>query len=101
MIDQLREKIRRGQLEYSLHAVRLMVTRNISPAEIAECVLAGEVIEDYPDDKYGPSCLVFGRTKGGRALHFQCSHPSRALVKVITAYEPDQVEWDETLKQRK
>jgi hypothetical protein len=101
MIDQLRQKISDGRIEYSLHAVRQMVVRNISPEEVAQTVLAGEVIEDYPDDKYGPSCLVSGRGAGRRTLHVHCTHPSRALVKVITAYEPDPAQWDETLKHRK
>ena len=51
MIDQLRQKIALGQVEYSLHAVRQMVARNITPEEVTQSVLAGEVIEDYPDDK--------------------------------------------------
>jgi hypothetical protein len=100
MIDQLRHKISRGQVEYSLHAVRQMVERNITPEEIVQTVLAGEVIEDYPDDKYGPSCLVCGTTKNRRVLHVQCTHPGRLLVKVVTAYEPDPAGWDETFKQR-
>jgi hypothetical protein len=100
MIDQLRQKISRGQMEYSLHAVRQMVARDISPEEVAQTVLAGEVIEDYPDDKYGPSCLVFGVAADKRVLHVQCTHPSRPLVKVITAYEPDPAEWDKTFKRR-
>ena len=88
-------------MEYSLHAVRQMVVRNITPKEVAQTVLAGEVIEDYPDDKYGPSCLVFGRTANRRLLHVQCTHPSRPLVKVITVYEPDPAHWDATFRQRK
>ena len=100
MIIQLRQKISRGQVEYSLHAVRQMVARGISPEEVAQTVLAGEVIEDYPDDKYGPSCLVCGTTAGKRVLHVQCTHPSRPLVKVVTAYEPGPAEWDKTFKQR-
>ncbi|HEY2329711.1 MAG TPA: DUF4258 domain-containing protein [Verrucomicrobiae bacterium] len=100
MIDQLRQKIFRRQMEYSLHAVRQMIERNITPEEVSQTVLAGEVIEDYPDDKYGPSCLVCGTAKGNRVLHVQCTYPSRPLVKIITAYEPDPVEWDETFKRR-
>lgn len=46
MIEALRHKFGLGQVEYSLHAVRQMVVRNISPEEVAETVLAGEVIED-------------------------------------------------------
>ncbi len=101
MIDQLRDKIRAGLVEYSLHATRQLIARNITPEEVAQSVLAGEVIEDYPQDKYGPSCLLVGRTLNQRVLHVQCTHPSRQLVKVITAYEPDPAEWDETWKLRK
>ena len=100
MIDQLRQKISREQMEYSLHAVRQMVERDITPEEVAQTVLAGEVIEDYPDDKYGPSCLICGETKERRMLHVQCTHPGRPLVKIVTAYEPDPAEWDKTFKQR-
>lgn len=100
MIDELRHKISRGQVEYSLHAVQQMVSRGISPEDVAQTVLAGEVIEDYPDDKYGPSCLICGETKGRRVLHVQCTHPSRPLVKIVTAYQPDPAEWDKTFKRR-
>jgi hypothetical protein len=84
MIDQLRRKISRGQVGYSLHAVRQMVERNITPEEIAQTVLAGEVIEDYPDDKYGPNCLVCGTAKSGRVLHVQCTHRHRCRPLSLT-----------------
>lgn len=100
MIDQLRQKIACGQVEYSLHAVRQMIERNITPEEVAQTVLAGEVIEDYPEDNYGPSCLIYGMTQSRRRLHVQCTHPGRPLLKVITAYEPNPAAWDKTFKQR-
>jgi len=67
--------------------------RMISVQEIREAIQQAELLEDYPDDKYGPSCLLLGFTQGGRALHLQCSYPSRPLVKIITVYEPDAAEW--------
>ncbi len=70
-----------------------MLRRKITFAEVRESVRAGEVIEEYPQDKYGPSCLVLGWTGTGRALHVQCTYPSRPLVKVITLYEPDPNVW--------
>ena len=36
----------------------------------------GEIIEDYPDDYYGPSCLISGTTANDRPLHIQCSYPA-------------------------
>lgn len=63
-------------------------------AELEEAIASrSEVIEDYPDGKYGPSCLILGFTKAGRPLHVQCSYPIRPLVKIITLYEPDPELW--------
>ena len=35
MIKELRQKVARSELEYSLHAVRQLVARNITPEEVA------------------------------------------------------------------
>jgi len=61
--------------------------------EIRQAVKSGKIIETYPDDKYGPSCLLFGFSKSGRPIHLQCSYPVRPLIKIITVYEPDPAEW--------
>jgi len=55
----------------------------------------GEVIEEYPEDKYGPSCLIFGMTEEKRPLHIQCSYPSRPIISIVTLYQPDPVRWIE------
>jgi len=94
MIDDIRQKAAAGQYEYSRHAVDQTIKRRIAVHEVAEAIASQSlIIEDYPDDKYGPSCLVFGVTKAGRPLHIQCSYPDRPLVKIITAYEPDKDLW--------
>jgi len=93
MIEAIRTKAVQNQFEFSRHAVDQTIVRHITVQEIRETFANGEVIEDYPDDKYGPSCLVFGRTNAGRALHVQCSYPTRPLLKIITAYEPDPALW--------
>jgi anti-sigma28 factor (negative regulator of flagellin synthesis) len=93
MIEEIREKISAGQFEFSKHAVDQSIVRRVTVQEIREAIAAGEIIEDYPDDKYGPSCLLFGRTQTGRPLHIQCSYASRPLVKIVTLYEPDASLW--------
>lgn len=93
MIDEIIEKIRDGLYEYSQHAVDQSIVRIISTKEIREAIEHGKIIEDYPDDKYGPSCLIYGKTNDGRPIHVQCSYPSRPLVKIITVYEPDPALW--------
>jgi hypothetical protein len=93
LIDEIGEKIEAGEFEFSKHAVDQSIIRRISVQEVREIFADAEVIEDYPDDKYGPSCLIFGRTREGRPLHIQCSYPSRPLISIITLYEPDPDLW--------
>ncbi len=93
LIDAIRAKIVGDQFEFSKHAVDQSIVRGISVSELREAVAAADVIEDYPGDKYGPSCLVLGFTDAGRPLHIQCSYPSRPLVKIITLYEPCPDQW--------
>jgi len=94
MIDDIKQKVATGQYEYSKHAIDQTIRRRIAVHEIAEAIASKIVIiEDYPDDQYGPSCLVFGVTEAGRPLHIQCSYPNRPRVKIITAYEPDKDLW--------
>ncbi len=93
MIRKIRKKIAQRQFEFAQHAVDQSIIRHISVQELCEAIASGEIIEDYPEDKYGPSCLVLGFTLANRPLHIQCSYPSRSLVKIITIYEPEPKMW--------
>ena len=91
---EIQSKILQRQYEFSKHAVDQSIIRDIRVAEMEEAISGRcEIIEDYPDDKYGPSCLILGFTEDRRPLHLQCSYPSRPLIKIITLYEPDPDLW--------
>jgi hypothetical protein len=100
LIHQIQQKIANDHFEFSKHAVDQSIIRRISVQELRDMIAHGEVIEDYPEDKYGPSCLIYGTTSADRPLHVQCSYPSRPLVKIITIYEPDPDKWID-FKERK
>ena len=93
LIDELQEKIEGEEFEFSKHAVDQSIIRCISVQEVREVLARAELVENYLDDKYGPSCLLFGMTKAGRPLHIQCSYPTRPVIKIITLYEPDSTHW--------
>ncbi len=94
MLEEIQAKILRREYEFSKHAVDQSIVRDISIAEVEGAISGGiEMVEDCPDDKYGPSCLILGFTKTGRPLHLQCSYPSRPVIKVVTLYEPDPDVW--------
>ncbi|MCY7285401.1 MAG: DUF4258 domain-containing protein [Cyanobacteria bacterium CAN_BIN43] len=82
-----------GQFEFSRHAFKRVIERNISDREIRAAGANAIVIENYPNDKYSPSCLLLGFTMANRPLHLQVSLAEGDFVKIITIYEPDQTEW--------
>ena len=60
----------------------------------------GEIIENYPDDKYAPSALMLSFTAGWKGLHFQVALDDATLVQIITIYEPNPSEWKDHRKRR-
>ncbi|MCK4249038.1 MAG: DUF4258 domain-containing protein [Candidatus Omnitrophica bacterium] len=74
--------------------------RIISKDEIKAVINHGEIIEDYPEDKRGHSCLLAGETDLGRIVHVVCS-PKTDYLALITAYIPIEDTWEDGFKQRK
>ena len=101
LIVEIRYKFAEEQFEFSKHAVDHSILRQIRVQEIREAIANGQVIEDYPEDKYGPSCLICGLTQARRPIHVQCSYPSRSLIKIITVYEPNFQRWNDDFTQRR
>ena len=91
--NAISSKIADGSFEFSKHAVDQMMHRKILVHEVREALAKPEILEHYPNDKYGPSCLVLGFSLHGKALHVVCTHPEREMVKIITIYEPDLNLW--------
>ena len=87
---------------YLPHAVRQMSRpdRMISMAEVRHVVENGKLIEDYPEDVRGHSCLILGYGEGGRPIHVVCS-PKTEYLAVITAYIPSEQAWEDSFKKRK
>jgi hypothetical protein len=90
-INLIKDKILKGEYRYSEHAIKRMIKRFIERFDVEEVIINGEIIEEYPDDKYSPSCLIYGKTKNGRDLHVQVSLPPKVVI--VTTYEPDPFEW--------
>ena len=99
-LEQIRNQLSGGEFDFSRHAVKRAVERNIGEQEIRQAGMTATIIEEYPEDKYSPSCLLMGFTRAGRPLHMQVSLADRDLVKIITLYEPRVAEWIEYSRRR-
>jgi len=97
-LAKIQEIVENNQHGFTLYALERIIERDIQPMEIKEAILNGEIIECYPEDKYGPSCLVFGKCTR-KILHILCSLKP---VWIITAYAPalSPEKWDEDFKKR-
>lgn len=72
----------------------------ITAQDVRRVVLRGEIIEDYPENVRGHSCLLLGIDRKGRAIHVGCS-PKPGFLAIITAHTPEPNEWDSSFKVRK
>ena len=84
------------------HAVRQMsrLDRMINTSEVRQVIREGEIIENYPEDVRGHSCLILGHGNNRRPIHVVCS-PKVDYLAVITAYLPGSQEWNDNFKKRK
>lgn len=87
---------------YSSHALSQINApdRMISTQEVRDVVFQGEIIEDYPEDTRGHSCLMLGQSSAGRPVHVVCA-PKLDYLVIITAYLPSPREWESNWRTRK
>lgn len=87
---------------YLPHAIRQMSRpdRMIWVGDVRNVVERGELVEDYPEDVRGRSCLILNFRADGTPIHVVCS-PKDDYLAIITAYIPNLDEWERDYKQRK
>ncbi len=95
-------KAAQNRILYTRHALDQMnkPDRLISMKEVKSVVIMGEIIEDYPEDPRGHSCLLAGKGAEGRPIHVVCS-PKKEYLAIATAYVPNREEWDVNFRVRK
>ena len=99
-IEAIKEKIDQGRYIISFTHTEKLRQRRIKAEDLEQAVKTGTIIEDYPEDRRGPSCLILGFV-GKRPLHMVCGRLDADEILIITAYEPDLVEWESDWKTRK
>ena len=70
-INDLKNACKNKKIIWKEHATQRLLQRKILRDEVIQCVLNGEIIENYISDKPFASCLVFGY-RGSHAPHGAC-----------------------------
>jgi len=100
MLEDIRRRVEVGNYWFTIHGFERCAERGVAPEEVKDAINRSEIIEEYPEDKYGPSCLILRKARNGKILHVHCSIDP---VWIITAYDPtlNPEEWDSEFKRRK
>ena len=99
-LAKVRQKVLRGDYAVSFTHTEKLRQRQIRAGEIEQAIANGKIIEDYPEDPRGPSFLLFGMVKR-RPLHIVCGNLDDDEVLIVTAYEPNEEEWEDDWTTRK
>lgn len=99
MIEDIQNCYKSGKVLFSQHAKAEMENEElgrIKEKEVNKAILNGKIIENYPDDKPYPSCLIYGKTEEERPLHVVCAYSKDDdIAIIITVYQPDPQKWIE------
>ncbi|MBL8207583.1 MAG: DUF4258 domain-containing protein [Blastocatellia bacterium] len=94
-IETIHERINRGDYFILSHAVTHGLKEGFAPCDIVTAVLNGKIIEQYPAAQ---RVLVCGRVElmpnVSIYLHVVCECADPFSVALVTAYVPDEKQWE-------
>jgi len=97
----VRDCVRHRRIRWTYHVNMRLKGRFIPREAILGSTESYEIIEEYPDDKYLPSCLVYAKY-GGEVFHIHVAVdvPGNSVV-IVTAYRPSPGKWQEDFRTRR
>jgi hypothetical protein len=100
--DEVCEAMAAGRVHVSEHAYDEAVADDVSILDVIDATPRGELIEDYPDDPRGRSCLVLLRVGDQVVAHavWAFDHGSGRAI-LVTVYRPDPARWSGDLRLRR
>lgn len=101
-IADIIKAVRNHKIRITDHADEEAASDQLTFDEIYFSVFNGDVIEDYPEDKPYPSCLICGNTFSGDPVHSVWAFNEQSQYSVmITVYRPDPDRWINFRERRK
>lgn len=97
----IQQCVRVKKIQWTYHVNMRMKGRYISREAILNSLDNYEIIEEYPDDKYFPSYLIFSHCQDKTFHVLFAIDIENENVRVVTAYYPSIGEWDDNFKKRR
>ena len=89
------------KLVFRVHALQRMAERSLTIEQIRRVIGNNEVIEEYPNDTPYPSKLILGWSESRPVHAVIAENVSDSERIVITAYEPDPLQWEADFRRRR
>ncbi len=98
-LEAFKNLCRQGKIKWSGHAAARILQRGIGREDVINCIMNGEIIEEYSDFWIGPACLVLGYTVNNKIIHVVAGIDD--YVHIVTAYFPDLEKFESDMKTRR
>lgn len=92
VLERIRAQATKENIRITQHAHQEMVEENVTLDEILQAIATAHILENYPEHRRGPCCLLSGLSRPGRSLHIVCTTAEPMLI-IITVYEPRPPKW--------
>ncbi|MBF0397451.1 MAG: DUF4258 domain-containing protein [Desulfobacterales bacterium] len=100
-LEFIKRCVHQRKLLWTYHVNMRLKNRRISRDAIIESFPYYEIIEEYPNDKYFPSYLVYSKYKNIIFHVLFAIDVQGDNARIITAYLPNPDEWENNFKKRK
>lgn len=94
-IEIIRARVRAGNYLIKSHAVQHALKEGFERKHVVEAIFNGRIIEEYPDNQ---RVLICGRMTSSENLHLYlhvvCEYADPVYIEVVTAYTPDEFQWE-------
>jgi hypothetical protein len=94
-IETIRERVRAGNYLVKGHAIQHALKEGFDRKHMIEAVLAGKIIEEYPEDQRVLICSRVNLLDNVAIyLHVVCEYADPVYAEFVTAYIPDEEQWE-------
>jgi hypothetical protein len=102
-VTKVRRLAKSGALRASDHAYGRLAEKAISYRYLVASLDEAEMLEQYPDYRHGPCFLARHAFDNGQIAHAVWGLPrnSETIAVLVTAYWPDEHEWDDEFRIRR
>ncbi|TVR62055.1 MAG: DUF4258 domain-containing protein [Spirochaetaceae bacterium] len=90
--ERLAFQAQKESIRVTVHAHQEMVEEDILLDDVLCALRQAKIVENYPEHRRGPCCLIHGKNSTGRDLHVVCT-TSLDVAIIITVYEPKPPKW--------